>query len=114
MAPKKNITGLGDAVAAVTKFAGIQPCNACIERQKKWNVLHPFKLKSREVTEQEWSEWLEFKSNHKNVLHTEQVLYICNFYASVFNRPIYIPCGGCSPKPITEMINQLNKLYETN
>lgn len=113
MAKKKKISGLGDAVAAVTKVFGIQPCESCLERQKKWNTLYPYKLKSREVTEQEWQDWLSFKDTYKNVLPYEQVLYVCNFYASVFNKPIYIPCIGCSLKPIIEMINQLNKLYET-
>ena len=110
---RKKITGLGDAVAAVTQVFGIQPCAECIERQNKWNVMHPFNLESREVTVTEWSEWIALISLKNNSLSNEQVVYICTFYASVFNRPYYRPCGGCSAEPIKKMINDLNKLYET-
>lgn len=114
MSKRKRITGLGDVVAAVTSFVGIVPCEACLERQNKWNVLHPFNLKSREVTVDEWIEWNKLDSKNKHKLEAKEVVYVCEFYASVFNRPYFQPCSGCSPQPIIEMINQLTKLYETN
>lgn len=113
MAKRKKITGLGDVVANVTSAFGIQPCKACIERQKKWNILHAFNLESREVSEQEWKVWNDLNAKEKDRLEAPEVVYVCKFYASVFNRPYFQPCSGCSPKPIIEMIKQLNKLYET-
>lgn len=113
MARIKKITGLGDVVATVASSFGIQQCEDCIERQKKWNTLYSLNLESREVTQEEWQEWNELNAKEREKLEATEVVYVCEFYASVFNRPYFQPCSGCSPKPIIEMINQLNKLYET-
>jgi hypothetical protein len=37
--------GLGDAVAKVTDFLGIEKCEGCEKRQAKLNALMPFKKK---------------------------------------------------------------------
>lgn len=34
--------GLGDTVAKITKFFGIEPCPECKERQDKWNKDVPY------------------------------------------------------------------------
>lgn len=38
----KPITGLGDAIAAVTSAVGIKPCGGCKKRQAALNKLVPF------------------------------------------------------------------------
>lgn len=114
MARKKKNNGLGDVVATVTQFVGIQPCEACKERQAKWNALYPMNLQSREVTDDEWIEWNTLDAINKTIINSLQVDYICNFYASVFQVPVFKPsCLNCSAKPILKMITKLNELYNT-
>lgn len=114
MARKKKIQGLGDVVATVTKFVGIEPCQACKERQAKWNTLFPTRLKPRELTETELKQWSDFhKQNPTLSLKNDQRKLLCRLYADVFQVPYYEPCVSCSPKPYMVMIERLDAIYNT-
>lgn len=109
------IKGAGDIVAAVTKFVGIQPCEACKRRQEKWNNMFPVKLRRniRELTEEELTEWKAFKENLTLRITIEQAKHISKLYASIFNVPVYEPCATCSPKPLITMIERIDEIVKT-
>lgn len=51
---KAPLTGVGDVVAKVTSFFGIEPCSDCEERREKMNQLWSFlKNVRRELTDDE-------------------------------------------------------------
>jgi len=110
--------GLGDTIEKVIKSTGLQifvdgkDCG-CEERKEKLNQLFPYRFKARCLTEQEYNEYKEFKNTITLKLSREQVNYICNLYASIFNRQVWYPCTGCSPKPLITMIDKLDKVFES-
>lgn len=109
------ITGAGDIVAKVTDFIGIKPCEACKERQARWNTLFPNKLskRMREMTEQEQADWKAFQEVRTLRLSNEQRKFVCKIYADVFNVPYYEPCPNCDASPYLRMIERMDKIIET-
>ena len=113
--------GLGDTIEQITTKTGIkkivelfvngEDCG-CDERKKKLNKLFSYKLKARCLTEEEYNEWAELKSNIGLPLKKEQKEYIINKYASVFNVPVYIPQENNDTKPLLRMIDNIDKVYE--
>jgi len=113
MARRKKIKGLGDVVEAITDTLGIEKCSACEERQNKWNTLFPIRLKPRKLTEQELTDYKEFKKVRTLKLSNEQRLFLCKIYSDVFNVPYYEPCVTCSASPYIVMIERMDKIVET-
>jgi hypothetical protein len=116
MARKKS-KGLGDTVEKIIHFTGLQhfvngeDCR-CKERKEKLNELFPYRFKARCFTEEEYNQWTKFQEVRTLKLESEQVIYVCDFYASVFNRQVWYPCSGCV-KEMIAMIDRLDKVYET-
>ena len=116
----KQSKGLGDTVEKIIHFTGLQhfvdgkDCN-CEERKRKLNEMFPYnRFKARCLTEQEYKEWGEFQKNKTLTLPHEMIVYVCDLYASVFNRQKWYPCSGCgNAKELIAMINRLDKVYET-
>lgn len=124
--PKKSI-GLGDTIEKITTVTGIKnivevfadgkDCG-CDGRRNILNKMFPYrrvedKLIPRCLTEDEYNNWKDFKAIRTLTISREQVNYVCELYASVFNRPIWFPCASCSPKPLISMIDKLDKVYES-
>lgn len=119
--PKKQHKGLGDTVGAVLETTGIKKlveifvdgkdCG-CAERKQKLNELLPYKFKARCLTELEYNDWKAFKEVRTLKMDWEQVTFVCDLYASVFNRQKWYPCVGCSPKILIGMIDKLDKVYD--
>ena len=122
MGSKKSI-GLGDTIEKIIHATGLQifvegkDCG-CEGRRDALNKMFPYrraedKLTPRCLTEDEYNSWKEFKAVRTLTISREQVNYVCELYASVFNRPIWFPCASCSPKPLISMIDKLDKVYES-
>jgi hypothetical protein len=119
--PKKQHKGLGDTVEAVLETTGVKKlveifvdgkdCG-CEERKQKLNEWLPYRFKARCLTEQEYNDWKAFKEVRTLKMSWEQIVYVCDLYADVFNRQKWYPCVGCSPKPLISMIDKLDKVYE--
>lgn len=119
---KKQSKGLGDNIKNALEITGLnkvvhifldgKDCG-CKEREDKFNVLFPKKrLKARCLTEEEFNEWSNFKEVRTLRLSSEQVSFVTNLYASVFNVTPF-NCPTCSPKVILEQIDRLDKVHET-
>ena len=110
--------GLGTIIENVIKSTGLnkfvdgKDCG-CDERKEKLNKLFPMRFKARCFTEDEYIGWKAFQEVRTLKISSAQVDYICNLYASVFSKPIYKPCVNCSPKPLIDMIDKLDQVYET-
>ena len=121
MARRRN-KGLGDTIEQITEVTGIKKlveifvegkdCG-CEKRKEKLNELFPYRFKARCLTEEEYISWKHFKDVRTLTITKEQVDYVCELYASVFNRQIWKPCASCSPKPLISMIDKLDKVYES-
>jgi len=111
--------GLGDTVERIIKATGLQifvegkDCG-CEKRKEKLNELFPYRFKARCLTEDEYNSWREFKALRTLTISREQVNYVCELYASVFNRQLWKPdCAGCGAKPLISMIDKLDKVYDS-
>jgi hypothetical protein len=115
--PKKQSKGLGDTIEKVIHFTGLQhfvngeDCG-CEERKKKLNEMFPYRFKARCLTEEEYKEWGDFQEVRTLTLQPQQVVYVCDLYASVFNKQKWYPCSGCV-KEMIAIIDRLDKVYET-
>ena len=116
---KRKSKGLGDTIEKIIHFTGIQhfvdgkDCG-CEERKQKLNEIFPYRFKARCFTQQEYKEWGEFREVRTLTLSQEQVVYVCDLYASLFNRQKWYPCAGCSQvKEMISIINKIDKIYET-
>lgn len=119
--PKTKHKGLGDTVEAVLEATGAKKlfhifvdgkdCG-CEQRKQKLNELLPYRFKARCLTEKEYNDWKEFKEVRTLRMTWEQIVYVCDLYASVFNRQKWYPCSGCSPKPLIAMIDKLDKVHD--
>ena len=118
MARPKKSRGLGDTIEKIIKathldiFVNGKDCG-CEKRKEKLNELFPYRFKARCLTEEEYNSWKEFKAIRTLTISKEQVDYICELYASVFNRQLWKPCSSCSPKPLISMIDKLDKVYSS-
>ncbi len=110
---KGKITGIGDVVAKVTSFVGVVPCEACKERQAKWNNMFPVKLKPRELTEEELKSYRDFQKVITLRLSNEQRKYLCKIYSDVFRVSYYEPCVNCDASPYLRMIERMDKIVKT-
>jgi hypothetical protein len=115
---KRKSKGLGDTIEKVIKATGLdifvdgKDCE-CDKRKEYLNKLFPYRTKARCFTEQEYNQWGQFTKIKTVTLSKEQVDFVCELYASVFNRPVWFPCAGCSPKPLINMIDKLDIIYGT-
>lgn len=120
MAKRNNRSqGLGDTVEKVIKFTGLDKFTdgkdcGCEERKQKLNEMFPYRYKARCLTELEYTYWSDFQKVRTLTLSAEQVKYVCDLFASVFNRGVWYPCAGCSQtKELISMIDKIDKIYET-
>ena len=120
MAKRKKITGLGDAVEAVTEATGIKAivhaiagddCG-CEERKKKWNEMFPFQKKvvncMNEQDKEYFKAFLDAKSEKLAPIQQREMTEI---YLRVYNRKIEpTSCGSCW----RDYINELKRAYENS
>jgi hypothetical protein len=121
MARPKKQKGLGDTIEAVLTTTGIkkifeifvdgEDCG-CDKRKEKLNELFPYRFKARCLTELEYNSWKDFKEVRTLKISWAQIVYVCDLYATVFNRQTWYPCSGCSPKPLINMIDKLDKVFD--
>lgn len=115
--PKKNKPrGLGDTVETIIKATGLDKlvnddCG-CEARKAALNLLLPYRYKARCVTTEESIKWSKFKEHLQVRIPSDQVVYVCELYASVFNRQVWYPCASCSPKPLINMIDRLDIVFK--
>lgn len=113
---KRKPKGLGDTVETIIKATGLDKlvkddCG-CEARKAALNLLLPYRYKARCVTTEESEKWAEFKEHLQVRIPSEQVVYVCELYASVFNRQVWYPCASCSPKPLINMIDRLDIVFK--
>jgi hypothetical protein len=130
MARPKKQKGLGDTIEAVLTTTGIkqlfeifvdgEDCG-CDKRKEKLNELFPYRFKARCLTELEYNGWKEFIETRsieyifgkwRGDVLPKEIIFICDLYASVFSRQTWYPCSGCSPKPLINMIDKLDKVFD--
>lgn len=107
--------GLGDTVEKIIEATGFvkgKDCG-CDKRKELLNKYFPYRTKLRCFTEQEYNDWKEFTAVKTITLSSDQVKFVCELYASIFNRPVWFPCASCSPKPLISMIDKLDVIYES-
>ena len=117
----KEDVGVGDVIDKITTFTGIkQAVNSitddcgCDGRKDALNKLKLKRgIKARCFTEEEYNNYKEFRSTGTlKVLSNEQTNFVCKLYADVTGRPFWRPCGTCSPKPLINIIDALDVVYE--
>jgi len=116
MTRKKRPRGLGDTVETIIKATGLDKLVSddcgCEERKRKLNELLPYRYKARCVTPEEVEQWKDFKSELQIRIAHDKIIFVCDLYASIFNKQTWYPCSGCSPKPLINMINRLDVVFD--
>jgi len=125
--PKKVIIengGLGTTIANTLETIGVKKlvdifldgkdCG-CDERKEKLNKVFPSRFKARCFTEEEYNAWKEFTAIKTITITAQQRKMICDLHHNVFLQKgnVYYPCLNCSPKPIIQMIDKLDKVFAT-
>lgn len=110
--------GLGDTIEKVIKATGLNAFTdgkdcGCEKRKEFLNKVFPYRFKARCFSESEYIEYGNFLKERTIKLSKEQVNFVCELYASVFNRQVWYPCTSCSPKPLISMIDKLDALYKS-
>ena len=112
----KRSKGLGDSVEKAIKATGLhilvegKDCG-CDKRIKLLNKLVPYKY-ARCFTEEEYNKWKEFTEIKTIKLSWEQIKLVCELYSKIFNKQLWYPCLNCGIKPLHNMIDKLDKVYE--
>lgn len=110
--------GLGDVVETAIKATGLdrftdgKDCG-CDKRKEILNKIIVGRTKIECFTEEEFKWWGNYKETRTLSVSNEQRVYICKLFAKTFNKPYYEPCINCSPKPLLNMIDKLDKVYDT-
>ena len=124
MARKKK--GLGDRIEDITTATGIKAVvdkisevtgvDCGCEKRKEWlnNLPTSLRTKARCMTDEEFKQWGDFTAIKTVKITPTQVKFICELYAAVFNKPIYYVCPNCSPRPLINMIDKLDVVYNSN
>jgi hypothetical protein len=120
---KPQAKGLGDTVESIIKLTGLdifvkgKDCGC--EKRKEWlnelgEKIFPSRFVPRCFTEDEYIGWKNFRERRSaDKIMANEVDYICRLFANVFNRRYYRPCSGCSPKPLIDMIDKLDLVFES-
>jgi hypothetical protein len=118
MARRKS-KGLGDTVEKIIKATGLdtfvegKDCG-CDKRKEYLNKIFPYRFKARCLTEQEYIDYGTFREVRTLNLKHEQIVYLCDLYASVFNKQKWYPCVGCNQvQEMLSIIDKLDKVYES-
>jgi len=122
MAKKTKSLGAGDVIESVAKATGIKrfvewanngdDCG-CDERKKKANEKLPIRFKVVECfTQSEFERYGEFIKTRGLTIERPEIKFICQLYAKTFQRPYWEPCSTCSPKPLIQMIEKLDTVFE--
>jgi len=126
---KEKVMGYGDVVEKILDTPGIkqvawiakkaffkegEDCG-CDDRKKKWNSAgtFPIKLNPRCFTEEEFDFWTDYRKRRTLNVSGEDVKLICKLYSDVFNTLYWEPCAGCSARRLINVIDRLDKIYET-
>lgn len=124
MARKKK--GLGDRIEEITTATGIKAVvdkisevtgvDCGCEKRKEWlnNLPTSLRTKARCMTDDELKQWEDFTAIKTVRITPSQVKFICELYASVFNKTVYYVCPSCSPRPLINMIDKLDLVYNSN
>lgn len=115
--PLSHHEGLGDTLEAALSSIGITAKDdcGCAERKRFLNGIIPYKLlsKARCFTPEEFEAWGEFKATLSIQIAREKAQWVSQLYSDVFGVPLFQVCATCSPKPIINMIEKLDKIYES-
>lgn len=102
---KLSMSGFGDLVEKITTTLGIEKCNECEERRKKFNKIFPFIKVSRDLTYDELN--LMERINSSPIIKSEDVDAFFKMYNSVFSTKL----KRCNcPQMIANMIGRINVL----
>ena len=107
---KPQINGLGDLISRVTKALGIDECDGCKERKRLLNDTYPFlKPRYEKVTEADVIMMIELNSAGNQIVKSETVDKIYEFYNRLFNaKKKRSNCPGC----LKVMLDQINSKLE--
>ena len=103
--------GLGDTIAKITKFFGIEPCEGCKSRQAQFNKLFPYLNPIRHLTQEEVA-FID-KVNTQKMMQNDEANRLFSLYNEVF--PSKRPIQRCNcPGTILKLIERLHLLAHIN
>ena len=108
-APSK---GLGDTIAKITKWAGIEPCESCKKRQNKLNKLIPYNSVKKEMTEDQFKSWNDWKANWNGTkLKDNDMTLIEDLYNAIMITNVQ-PCRTCSSSGWLQLIKGIDSVAD--
>lgn len=125
---KDNPQGLGDKVEHLLNETALKPVTnaikkvlfkdgkdcGCNQRREKLNKLFPVRYKAvRCFTEDEYIEYKAFKEHRTIRFSMDQLKYVSKLFSDIFGTQIFTPCLSCSQRPIYDMIDKLDKVFDS-
>lgn len=98
--------GLGDTIKKITRWFGIEPCDACEARAKKLNQMFSYlKRVTRPITEEE-AEQIETWKTTKKV----DIIPLTNLYNEIFgDKQKPSSCVPCNKTMLEKLLIQIEK-----
>lgn len=109
---KPKSKGLGDTIAKVTKWAGIEPCESCKKRQSKFNKWIPYNSVKNEMTEEQFNDWQQWKTDwNGSTLNDQDMTLIEDIYNSIRHTNIS-PCRNCGGNGWSQIIKIIDSISD--
>lgn len=108
--PKSN--GLGDTIKKFTNAIGIEPCKACSRRARFLNKAFPYNTSKGEMTQEQYSQWKEFKEANKKIVSDEDMNLIEDTYNAIYHTSL-IPCRNCGGAGWLQLVKGIDKVYNS-
>lgn len=109
-ATKPASKGLGDTIAKVTKWAGIEPCESCKKRQNKLNKLIPYNSVKDQMTQEQFNAWEQWgKEWNGNTLKDDDMTLIEDTYNSIRQTNVS-PCRTCGASAWSQLIMAIDSI----
>lgn len=115
MAKKKQTPkskGLGDTIAKITKWAGIEPCESCNKRRNKLNKLIPYNSVKDEMTQDQFQRWEQWKTDWNGTsLNDDDMTLIEDIYNAV-RHTNNAPCRTCGSGAWVQLIKGVDSVAD--
>lgn len=107
---KPRSKGLGDTIAKVTKWAGIEPCESCKKRQSWANKLVPYNSVKDEMTLEQFNQYKEWKQEWNGTkLNDDDMTLLEDIYNAVRLTNV-APCRTCTAASWKHIISSLDSI----
>ena len=107
---KPKSKGLGDTIAKVTKWAGIEPCESCKKRQNWANRWIPYNSVKDEMTQEQFNSWEQWKTDWNGSKLTDDDMTLIEDTYNAVRHTNNAPCRTCGSGTWVQLIKGIDSI----